>query len=409
MNPTPINFPARIMAFAKQIGMLGGSTFVTGGAVRDHLLGIESKDIDLEVHGISPDTLEATIQNFPPAKEVGRQFGVWKLLPRFEEEQEVDIAIPQVDGEPAPHVGIHAAAQRRDLRINAMAYNVLTHEIIDPFKGIEDLNNRILRATDPFHFSTDVLRVFRACQFAARLNCTIAPELQALCAQLTQEERFLELSKERVWTEFTKAWRKSPQPHIAIEWMFQFGALQRYFPIYATLDTTAKNKLIASLQRGASFRTEDAGRDMGLFWSLMLLPFSPEDSAALLTQLSIERFMGFPIATAVMVVKDSTPLLQQTHSRIVQNRCAEWFALDFLCDVAYAHTPTPTIDDNRLEATHRGLMDAPLPKLLSGHEIIALGYKGAEIGHWMDRVRTEQIEERIHTKEDALHFLEMNK
>lgn len=409
MNQTQMRFPPRIVAFAKKVEELGGRTFVTGGAVRDHLLGIESKDIDLEVHDITPDTLEAIIHNFPPAKEVGRQFGVWKLLPRSEVEQEVDIAIPQVDGKPAPHVGIHAASQRRDLRINAMAYNILTHEIIDPFNGIEDLNNRILRSTDPFHFSTDVLRVFRACQFSARLDCDIAPELQSLCGQLTQEDRFLDISKERVWTEFTKAWLKSPKPHTAIEWMFQFGAIQAYFPIYATLSTTAQHELIASIQRGASFRTEDAGRNMGLFWSLMLLPFSPEDSQALLTQLSIERFMGFPIATAVMVVKDSTPLLQQTQSRIVQNRCCEWFTLDFLCDVASAHSPTPSLDANRVEATNRGLMEAPLPKLLSGHDIIALGYKGSEIGHWMDRVRLEQIEERIHTKEDALHFLEMNK
>ena len=141
--------------------------YLVGGAVRDALLGLPIKDKDWVVVGATPQgMLDAGYQ------QVGRDFPVF-LHPQTREEY----ALARTERKSgsgytgftcyaAPDVTLEADLQRRDLTINAMARDD-NGEIIDPYNGRDDLENRLLRHVSPA-FSEDPLRVLRVARFAAR-------------------------------------------------------------------------------------------------------------------------------------------------------------------------------------------------------------------------------------------------
>lgn len=156
--------------------------YLVGGAVRDALLGLPIKDKDWVVVGATPqEMLDAGYQ------QVGRDFPVF-LHPQTREEY----ALARTERKSgsgytgftcyaAPDVTLEADLQRRDLTINAMARDD-DGEIIDPYNGRDDLENRLLRHVSPA-FSEDPLRVLRVARFAARyahLGFRIAEETMTL-------------------------------------------------------------------------------------------------------------------------------------------------------------------------------------------------------------------------------------
>ena len=117
------------------------------------------------------------------------------------------------DGKPTPDLGVVEACRRRDLTINSLLINLHSGEILDPFNGLQDIENRILRETDPKTFVQDPLRVFRVGQFSARLQCSPTRSLVSLCQQITTTESFKHLAIERVLMELEKGWIKVLNPN----------------------------------------------------------------------------------------------------------------------------------------------------------------------------------------------------
>lgn len=186
---------------------LGGRPLLVGGCIRDHFLGIESKDIDIEVHGpVEPKKLQWELAQVGRVDVVGMSFGVLKFG------RDVDISFPRRDSKTGDgHNGftiqvdstmtVEEALGRRDFTINSVAMDASTGVIIDPFGGLDDLRDRVLRHTSEA-FSDDPLRVLRAVQFSSRLGMSIADETLTLCRELAP--RLSELSKERIWVEWEK-------------------------------------------------------------------------------------------------------------------------------------------------------------------------------------------------------------
>lgn len=214
---------------AERTARLGGRVYFVGGFVRDELLGKPNKDIDLEVHGITPEQLEAILSECGAPRTQGASFGIYAL-----EGYDLDIAMPRRkdDRETAdPFAGTMDAARRRDLTVNALMKDVLTGEILDHFGGLEDLKAGILRHVDPGTFREDPLRVFRTAQFAARLGFAVAPETIALCRELPLGA----LPRERVFGEVEKALMKAPQPSVFFETLRRMEQLEEWFPEAAAL------------------------------------------------------------------------------------------------------------------------------------------------------------------------------
>ena len=217
---------------AEAVQKAGGRVYYVGGFVRDRLLGRENKDIDIEVHGVSVKTLEGILDSLGERLTMGASFGVMGLR-----HYDLDIAMPRSETATGrghkdfevfvdPFLGEEKAAMRRDFTINALMENVLTGEILDFFGGQEDLERRRIRHVNDQSFAEDPLRVFRACQFAARFQFSVAPETMALCSSMSVDA----LAKERILGEMEKALLKATHPSVFFEELRKMRQLSYWFP-----------------------------------------------------------------------------------------------------------------------------------------------------------------------------------
>jgi tRNA nucleotidyltransferase (CCA-adding enzyme) len=205
--------------------------YLVGGAVRDTLLGLPVTERDYVVVGSEAQTLLDL--GFQP---VGRDFPVF-LHPQTKEEYAL-ARIERKQGQgytgfacyAAPDVTLEQDLLRRDLTINAIAQDP-SDQLYDPYGGINDLNNRLLRHVSPA-FSEDPLRVLRVARFAARfhhLGFSIAPETQLLMRQLSHSGELNHLTPERVWKEVEKV-LAGPNPQIFFEVLRGCDALSVLLP-----------------------------------------------------------------------------------------------------------------------------------------------------------------------------------
>ena len=218
-------------SIAKKVSELGGKTYFVGGYVRDKIMNIENKDIDIEIHGITPNQLESIIDSIGIRIEIGQSFGIYNI-----KGYNIDIAMPRKENVIGgghkdfeiyvdPFMGTYEAAKRRDFTINALMEDVLSGEIIDHFNGIEDINNRIIRHVNPNTFGDDPLRVLRAAQFAARFNFTVSEDT----IKISKNMDIKKLSKERIEGELKKALLKSNKPSIFFNVLNQMNHLDYWF------------------------------------------------------------------------------------------------------------------------------------------------------------------------------------
>ncbi len=216
---------------ANAAAALGGRVYYVGGCVRDRLMGKAWGDVDIEVHDITPEQLEAILDDCGRRKEVGKSFGIYML-----EHHTLDITLPRQERptgthhrdfavEVDPFIGTLKAARRRDFTVNAMMQDVLSGEIIDHFGGKEDLANRILRHVDPHTFPEDPLRVLRGAQFAARFDFALHPDTVTLCKGISLKE----LSCERVMEELRKALLSAEKPSRFFTVLRECGQLEVWF------------------------------------------------------------------------------------------------------------------------------------------------------------------------------------
>jgi tRNA nucleotidyltransferase (CCA-adding enzyme) len=215
---------------ATAIRNAGGRALAVGGFVRDRLLNSASKDLDIEVFGIPQDALLPLLRSLGRVEAVGQAFSVYKL-------GDIDVALPRresktgrghkgftVEGDPT--MSFDDAARRRDFTINAIGWDPLTDEYLDPFNGRRDLDLRVLRVVDPQTFSDDSLRVLRALQFAARFELTIDPETARICSSVALDD----LPAERIWGEFEKLMLQAQRPSIGFALGRELGVIHQLLP-----------------------------------------------------------------------------------------------------------------------------------------------------------------------------------
>ncbi|HPG35996.1 MAG TPA: HD domain-containing protein [bacterium] len=202
--------------------------YSVGGSVRDEILKEKSSDKDFVVVGA---TVEEFLKKFPDAKKIGSSFPVFLVdgaeyaFARIEKKS--GLGHHGFEIESHPEVTLIEDLKRRDLTINAMAEDIETGEIIDPFGGIKDLDNkRIVHVTDAF--AEDPLRVYRVARFASRFyDFSIDKTTIKLMNSLKKELNTL--SVERVWAECLKA-LSSKKPARFFTVLDEAGVLDVHFP-----------------------------------------------------------------------------------------------------------------------------------------------------------------------------------
>ena len=193
---------------------LGLDAYLVGGAVRDELLGRESKDADFLVPGVDHEGLRAALEPYGRVQDLevaGRRVGV-RLYPSDRELRKlapagIEFAPPRAERSTGPgrhdfeivadpSITIEDDMARRDFTVNAMARRLETGELVDPFAGERDLKAGVLRTVRPRSFAEDPLRLVRGLRLVSQLG--LEPDEETL-EQLREEAESVRLvSGERV-------------------------------------------------------------------------------------------------------------------------------------------------------------------------------------------------------------------
>ena len=230
LNIEEKNISSLLQKLQHASSLTGAQTHLVGGCVRDALMGVNAQDLDYVVVNATESHLLA--QGF---FRIGKSFPVF-MHPQDPDKQEFAMARTEKKSgvghtgfeTQTDNVSIELDLLRRDLTINAMA---LTEkgQIIDPYGGMDDIQQRVLRHTSEA-FADDPLRVLRLARFAARYgDFSIAPETIALCRKMCEQGELNHLTAERIWKELSRALME-PAPQRFIEVLHACGALAIVLP-----------------------------------------------------------------------------------------------------------------------------------------------------------------------------------
>jgi tRNA nucleotidyltransferase (CCA-adding enzyme) len=437
------------LTIARAVRDAGGRALIVGGWVRDRLLGHDAKDVDLEVYGLSADRLKEVLASFGTVNTVGESFTVYKVadldvsLPRRESKNGRGHRGFEVTGD--PELSIEEAARRRDFTINAIAWDPLTEEYLDPFDGRADLEHRILRAVDMRTFGEDSLRVLRAVQFAARFDCTVDPATFELLRTIPLDD----LPCERIWVEVEKLLRKAARPSVGLALARDLGIVERLWPeLHALIgcpqdpewhpegDVWIHTLMVVD---GARRRIDDLPmpkQNAVMLGALLHDVGKPSTTAledgrirsrgheaagvppatAMLDRLNVHTMDGFDVRREVLGITAYHLAPGSWHKAThpvgdgAFRRLAAKVDLELLARVAAADCAgrTGTFDCSAMDwflerARALGVQHAPPAPLLLGRHLIDLGVKpGPGMGELLKQVYERQLDGDVQTLDDAL-------
>lgn len=218
---------------------LGVECYAIGGFVRDIFLGRDSKDVDIVAIGSGIDLAHEVANNLPNTPYVSffKNFGTAML--KTDDDWDIEFVGARKESynrnsrKPIVEDGtLEDDQNRRDFTINALAISLNNDtygELLDPFDGIKDLENKIIRTPQDadITFSDDPLRMMRGIRFASQLGFTIEPK--TLEAIHRNAERIKIVSMERISDELNKI-ILAPTPSIGFLYLYDTGLLKIIFP-----------------------------------------------------------------------------------------------------------------------------------------------------------------------------------
>jgi tRNA nucleotidyltransferase (CCA-adding enzyme) len=440
------------VAIARLVSANGGRALVVGGWVRDRLLDRPGKDVDVEVYGIPADRLKSLLETIAPVNTVGESFTVYKVA-------DVDVSLPRRDSKVGrghrgflvagdPDMTPIEAATRRDFTINAIAWDPLTGEYIDPFDGQADLlRRRVLRAVDPLTFGDDSLRVLRGVQFAARFGLEMEPATKALSSRIPLDD----LPAERIWGEIEKLLLVAERPSVGFELALELGVIDRLFPelkalvgcpqepewhpegdvwIHTLMVIDQARRRIDDLDRPQQIAVmlgavcHDLGKPPttafvdGRIRSIDHEQAGIEPATALLDRLNIQTIGGFDVRHHVLGIvahhlkphafwKSPTPVGEGAFRRLAQK-----VDLELLARVAKSDCLGRTggfncssIDVFLERARALGVEHAAPDPLVKGRHLLALGVEpGPRMGEILRAIYEHQLDGRVTTFEEGLQY-----
>lgn len=384
--------------------------YLVGGAVRDALLNRKVVERDYVVVGATPE--EMLSQGFT---QVGKDFPVF-LHPKTQEEYAL-ARTERKSGkgytgfvcDASSSVTLEEDLLRRDLTVNAIAQNNYGN-LIDPYGGKKDLENRVLRHVSEA-FSEDPLRVFRVARFATRyayLGFTIATETMALMQSMAESGELSTLSAERVWQE-TKRSLLEKTPHVFFTVLNQAHGLNDWFTeLESNLDTAlATLKTAVDLEKAENESlVKDTGSETPLpdssnsetarlitRFTALLSHLGEEDAEQLCSRLKVQNQVS-EIVILACKFKDFLLTMQNSPADLLAlfNGCDAWrreerFTLLLSAFAPYAHSKG--VDWQEQQKRIENALAAA--KQVNVQDIIATGVKGPEIKDALNQAKLSAI------------------
>ena len=349
--------------------------FLVGGAVRDRLLGRHSKDLDYVVVGSSREEMIAN-----GFKQVGADFPVFLhpetqdeyALARIEKKSGTGYAGFETDTE---NVSLTDDLRRRDLTINAIAQD-LDGNIVDPFGGVADLENRVLRHVSEA-FAEDPLRVLRVARFIARYaykGFTVAPETIELMSKLVKAGEISNLTKERVWIETEKALSEQ-NPEFFFRTLQDVGATKVLMP-----ELTDKAILALEVNKG--------NHDVETRFAILSMHLGVGQVKNFTQRLRVPReFKDIALAAARVLAEFGTFQTPETILGIFQATDAFRKTKIFLKSLDAVFPQSNSLSKAMLVQ----MLEACLA--VSGDDLVAQGFTGKEVGEQMKIKRLAVIKQ----------------
>ena len=228
----------RVAPVAAELGRrftaAGHDLALVGGSVRDALLGRLGNDLDFATNARPPEIMSVVRPWADSVWDVGKAFGtIGARVGDFQLEITTyrSEAYDRSSRKPVVAFGdsLEGDLERRDFAVNAMALTLPEPRFIDPYGGLTDLGNRLLRtpASPESSFSDDPLRMLRAARFAAQLGFTVAPEVREAITAMA--DRLSIVSAERIRDELVKL-ISAPDPRTGLAILVETGLAERVLP-----------------------------------------------------------------------------------------------------------------------------------------------------------------------------------
>lgn len=424
------------MEIVLELKSRGFISYFAGGAVRDMLLGKNSKDIDI-VTSAEPDEI---LQIFPRSYEIGAAFGIINVVV-----DGIPFEVATFREERGYHDGRHPAevkftdnpetdALRRDFTINGMFYDPVDGKIYDFVGGREDLSKGILRTIGKAEdrFSEDYLRILRAVRFCVRFGYELSEDIRPAVSKLVGNLNVL--SAERIRDELNKMLAGS-EPDRALRMMLEMGILKEILPEIAAMAGVTQHHeyhpegdvfLHTSLML-----SHMAFPDAELAWTVLLHDvgkpmtksigndgvehfYTHEQKGAELAEQILKR-LRLPAKSIANIVHAVRQHMRYAH--VQEMRPAKWKRLiaeetfplelelhriDCMSSHKFMSSFTFILDKMHEQANEIKLP----PPLVNGRDLIAIGMKpGPEFGEILESIADLQLEGKISTKEEALDHI----
>lgn len=235
-----ITLPKDVAEIIQILETAGYEAYAVGGCVRDSILGRKPNDWDITTNALPHQVKDL----FSHTIDTGLQHGTVTVMKHH---VGYEVTTYRVDGEyedsrhpkSVTFTGeLIEDLKRRDFTINAMAYNDRTG-IVDAFGGMDDLNNKIIRAVgDPKQrFTEDALRIMRAVRFAAQLGYDIEEKTKEAIGEMA--ETLKKISAERIQVELVKLVTSDHPEHMKL--LYETGITSVIFPQFDRMMETAQN------------------------------------------------------------------------------------------------------------------------------------------------------------------------
>jgi tRNA nucleotidyltransferase (CCA-adding enzyme) len=390
----------------------GASLYLVGGPVRDLLLGLPTKDIDLVTESDATDLatraahyLDARLKTHPtfrtatvllPSPAHGRGAGSEGSTVTTR----IDIATART--ETYPHPGalprvttpatIEQDLRRRDFTVNAMALRLNganRGELVDPTGGRADLEARLIRILHDRSFQDDPTRIFRAARYAARLGFGV--EKGPLASIERAMSTLTSISGTRLRNELS-AILAEPAPELALMQLRRWGALHRIHPALSFSED--RQLMFESLQSLAPQAMSSAG------WTLLAWHLSAGEAKALSARLSLTSRQSALVAAAPSMRKFAERLAAAPPARSGLVSLLAPYPLGAVWALAAASDALRNrLLDYLTTARH-------VRPILRGDDLIALGVsEGPAIGEMLARLRAAKIDGKVKTRTDEINYL----
>lgn len=350
--------------FFDEVKRYGGRAFIVGGFLRDKILGLENKDIDIEVFGIQGKELYELLYIYGKVKVVGN-FEIYLL------NGDTEIYLNKSE-----RIDILESARRRDLTINSLYYDPLDDKMYDFLGGKEDIEDGVLRFCNENSFMDDSIRILRVAYFHGKYGFRVDKNLKKLI--LNNRDMILEVSNERIFREFEKILFLSDNFE-ALNFLEEMGILQLII---------GKNLNIGKLRY----------KNRLVLWSLLALGSS--DFPYYFVE---EKKLINDIGALVKAYND-LKLLEKSYSTYSLKKIAVKVDIKTLCRIYYELYGN--IDFIKIVYGDYLRFRKDLSPFLMGKDLINLGLKNNEkFGKILGYLYDKQLQGEFETKEEVINYV----